>query len=230
MKIFKILTGQKRSLFRDPMTLFLTFIPFLIFGLVRFGLPILNTYIIEWVDLYHHYEFIMLTLYLVTPLLLGMVFGFLLMDERDLDVLTYISVTPVSLKGYIIIKTITGSVIGFLFNIILAILIKDKIDIRLIITLLLSSILVPYYALAIFTFSKNKVEGLTKGKLMGFTLFAAFVPYFTVTKLSFLLGIFPPFWLEKIYFALNIKELIIYTLFGLLSLFLSLSLLYRRIT
>ncbi len=209
MKIFRILIGERKSLVRDPMSLFLTFIPFLIFSMVKFGLPVLSVFLKPWVDLYSYYGFIMLMVYLMTPMLLGMVLGLLLIDERDLDVLTYISVTPFSLNGYLLLKALTGTIIALMFNILIAIMLKAEFDMKLVLTLILASMLVPYFALAIFVFSKNKVEALTKGKLISFTIFGTVIPYFTNSKLVYLLVFLPTFWIERLFFANSISSVLI---------------------
>lgn len=216
MKIFKILIGERRSLVRDPMSLFLTFIPFLIFFMVKFGLPVLSDLLKPWIDLYLYKDFIMLMVFLMTPILLGMVLGLLLIDERDLDVLTYIAVTPFSLNGYLMLKSITGTVISFLFNILIALLLRVEFDLKLFLTLIMASMLVPYFALAIFVFSKNKVEALTKGKLMSFTIFGTIIPYFTTSKLVYILAFLPTYWIERLFFAESIYDAALSFLIGII--------------
>lgn len=215
MKIFKILRGQNRSLLRDPISLFLSIIPFLIFLIIKYGLPVLDGYINKWVDIYDYYKFIKFMLFMISPMLLGMVLGLLLMDERDQDVLTFIDITPFSLNRYIALKSLIGGVIGFIFNIILALLIKEPFSFRIISTFVLSSFLVPFYALLIFKLSKNKVEALTKGKLLTFTIAGGIIPYFVSSRWTFLLGIFPPYWIERVYFSSTTIEIIIFLIAGL---------------
>lgn len=214
MKVNKILAGQRKSFLRDPMSLFFMFIPFIIFSLVKFGLPVIAPYLSAWVDIYDYYDFILFILYLITPMLFGIVLGLQLMDERDQDVLTYIAITPFSLDGYMSIRAVTGSFFGFIFNVILALLLRDVFTIKLFAMFFLASLLVPYYAFAIFAFSKNKVEGLTKGKLMTFTLIGAVIPFYIKSKWSYFLAILPTFWIEKVFNANTNLLLTVFLIMG----------------
>ncbi|MBN2618954.1 MAG: hypothetical protein JXR64_11645 [Spirochaetales bacterium] len=209
MKIFNILSGQKKSILRDPISILLVFVPFLIFGFIKLGLPIIRPYLLTWIDIYTYYEFILFILYLMIPLLLGMVLGLQLMDERDLDVLSFIAVTPISLRGYIYIKSLTGAVVGFIFNVIIALLVGESFSFRIFIFFIATSLMAPYFAIVIVRFSKNKVEALTKAKLISLIIFSGIVPYFNHSIFTNLLSIFPPFWFEKIFFSNNLSEILI---------------------
>ncbi len=229
MKIVKILTGQRKSLLRDPMSLLLSFLPILLFLLLRFGFPVLTTYVAKWVDLNNYYGFIKILFYILTPTLMGIVLGLLLMDERDMDVLSFIAITPFSLSGYIMLKAVTGAVVGFIMNILLALLLKELFSISLILTFMLCSLLVPLFAFSIFTFSKNKVEALTKGKLMTFVMLGAVIGYFIKSNWGYIAGVLPPFWIEKLYFSMDKKQTVIFFIPGLLITTCYLFLLKKRV-
>lgn len=214
MKYLKIFKGQVRSLFRDPMALFMSFIPLMLYFIVKFGIPALANYIEKWVDLVPHFSFIYLIFYMMTPTMLGIVLGLLLMDERDMDVLSFIDITPFKLSNYIIFKSVIGCIIGFLVNLLLALLIGEIITVSLIFILLLSSLLVPFFAFFIFAFSKNKVEGLTFGKLSTFVIIGAVVPYFSDTVFVNLLGVLPTFWIYKIFYSESFLFSLIFFLIG----------------
>ena len=100
-------------------------------------------------------------------------------------------------------------------------LLKERITLKLISLFILASSLVPYYALAIFAFSKNKVEGLTKGKLMTFTMFATVIPFFVESKWNYLLAIFPTFWIERIFTSDSVLLMFISLILGLISVLIS---------
>ncbi len=201
MKIFKILSGVNKSVFREPISIVLLSVPFILILAVKLGLPPLAILISNYVDIYNYYSLILFCIYLMTPSLLGMVLGLLLIDEKDLDVLTYISITPFKLKNYILLKSIAGGVTGFFANLLLLILLGDIISFKNILLLLSCSLLVPYFALTIYRFSKNKIEALTRGKLLSLTLIAGVVPLLLKTKTLYFLGFLPQFWLAKIYIS-----------------------------
>lgn len=214
MRFTTILKGQVKSLFRDPMALFMTFIPFLLFFIVKFGIPAIGQYVKPWVDLVPHYRFIYLIFHIMTPTMLGIVLGLMLMDERDMDVLSFIDVTPFKLVNYILFKSVIGCVIGFLFNLILAILIGSEITLNLLFTFILSSLLVPFFAFFIFAFSKNKVEGLTIGKLSTFVIIGSIIPYLSDSSFVNISSVLPTFWIYRIYYCQNLLSLLIYFFAG----------------
>lgn len=215
MRYTTIFKGQVRSLFRDPMALFMSFIPLILYFIVKFGIPALSLYVDKWVDLVPHYAFIHLIFYMMTPTMLGIVLGLLLMDERDMDVLSFIDITPFKLSNYIIFKSVIGCLIGFFVNLLLALFIGDGITLNIIFTLLLASLLVPFFAFFIFAFSKNKVEGLTFGKLSTFVIIGAIVPYFSDSVFVNLLGVLPSFWIYKIFYSENQVLSLIFFLIGI---------------
>lgn len=214
MRYAIIFKGQVRSLFRDPMALFMSFIPLILYFLVKFGIPLLAAYIRKWVDLVPHYGFIYFIFYLMTPTMLGIVQGLLLMDERDMDVLSFIDVTPFKLNNYILFKSVIGCFSGFIVNFLLAYFIGAEISLNLVLTLVLASLLVPFFAFFIFSFSRNKVEGLTFGKLATFVIVGAVVPYFSKSIFVNLLGFLPTFWMYKTFYSDILLYKIIFFLVG----------------
>lgn len=217
MRIKNIIKGQSRSLFRDPLTAFLFFIPILIFLLVEFGLSFIQPYLEQWILFENYREFIHLLIYLICPTILGMVMGLVYLDEKDMDIFSFIEVTPVNIGGYLWIKNISGMIIGSLFNVVLVLLFKDKFSIQIITLILLSAILVPYYSMLMLISSKNRVEGLTKGKLLTFTIIGAVVPYFTEHPASWLFSLLPTFWMERVYTTDSVLIVVISLIFGFIT-------------
>lgn len=199
MRVRTIISGQRRSVFRDPLTGFLFFIPLLLYFITEYGFDTLQPYVERWIIFSNHRDFIGLLILLISPTLLGMVLGLEYLDEKDMDIYSFIEVTPVNLSGYLWIKSSLGVLVGVTFNSLLTLLLKLPFDIYHTLTILLSSILVPYFSILMLMTSKNRVEGLTKGKLLTFITVGAIVPYYTNSPLKWLLSPLPTFWIEALY-------------------------------
>jgi len=161
-------------------------------------------------------------------MLYGLIIGLLLIDEKDLGVLKYIAITPLSLNRYLLIKCGTGVLITIVYNFVFILLLRYKVDLNLILTIILCSGLVPYFSIFIFIFSKNKVEALTKGKLSSLIIIGAVVPYFIPSKINYILGVFPTFWIEKIFYS-NLPQTVIYFIIALLFTILTVKLMMKKL-
>lgn len=201
MGYFRIFKWQIRSITRDPMSMFLSLIPFLFILLIKYAIPALFNFLLTWVDLRSYTNFVLFVFYLMTPSLLGIVLGLLLMDERDLDILSYINVTPISTGRYIWFKSLLGVIGSILVNLIICKSVGEELGVRELLLFINSSLLVPIYALVIFSFSKNKVQGLTIGKLANFVVIGAVIPFFVTSPLVNILGVLPTFWSYYIYYG-----------------------------
>lgn len=201
MGYFKIFRWQLKSVAKDPMAMFLSIIPFLFIILIKFGIPALLNFLLNWVDLRSYTNFILFVFYLMTPSLLGIVLGLLLMDERDLDTLSFIEVTPISIGKYISFKASIGVAASFITNIIIALTAGEDIGLRELLLFVNTSLLVPFYALIIYSFSRDKVQGLTIGKLSNFVVVGAIVPYFSNSPTTYILGLLPTFWAYHTYYS-----------------------------
>ena len=116
-KILILARGDIRNIIRDPFLIFMCCIPIIMAVSIHFLLPFINHMLIQYLgftELADYYPFILSVLVLVTPMLLGTVIGFVLLDERDENILTYFYVTPLTKKGYFFYKISFSSLIKML--------------------------------------------------------------------------------------------------------------------
>lgn len=71
--------------------------------MMKYGLPFLSDILWEKTifNLTVHYSFILSEIILLIPMLSGMLVGFMILDEKDENILPYIVFTPVSKAGYL---------------------------------------------------------------------------------------------------------------------------------
>lgn len=202
-RTFALALGDYRNVARDSFLLMMLAVPFLLVLLLRFGIPFAAEKLKEYVDLVPHYRF-MLGLVLFFPgMLYGAVTGFLLLDERDEGVLSYMAVTPLSTGGYLRFRIAAPTLISFVMGIILlpvAAIVPYPFW-RTLPVLLVAALSAPLMALFLSAFAKNKVEGMALYKLTGIVLAGPALAWFVKGDLSWIGGVFPTFWMMKAFLA-----------------------------
>ncbi|MEL6308532.1 MAG: hypothetical protein AAFV98_05045 [Chloroflexota bacterium] len=134
-------------------------------------------------------------------LLMGIVFGFMLLDEKDDNTLMAMMVTPVSLDQYMLYRIGIPTVLGF-FGVLATLLIIGQISLpfwQLTLIALGASFIAPAGTLFFATFAENKVQGFALTKFVGMAGIPIFIAWFLDAPLQYIFGVFPPFWTVKAY-------------------------------
>jgi fluoroquinolone transport system permease protein len=200
-KYFILSFGDVKNISRDPILLISVFAPFILALVMRYGLPFVSGILLEEIsfDLSQYYDLIMSILILITPMMMGMLSGFLILDERDENILTFYSVTPLSKSGYLFYRVAMPTIISFILSFFVFYFIgitECRIEL-LIPVLLLCSLESPMMALFLAAFASNKVEGLALSKAFGILFLAPAAGYFIESNWQYTAGIAPTFWVSK---------------------------------
>ena len=182
--------------------------------ILRFALPWLDTYLAENEILPLEFQGVtlsampdlypMLVAYMTIYLgavLIGVIFGFMLLDEKDDNTLKAMLVTPVSINQYIMYRVGVPVVIGF-FGVIAAMLIINQALVplwQLIPIAAAAALTAPIATLFFAVTAENKVQGFAMSKFIGVSGMGIFVGWFIPEPWQWLLGLFPPFWTVKAY-------------------------------
>lgn len=143
-------------------------------------------------------------LLLLTPILIGMVIGFLLLDQNDDHTLTALQITPLSLRDYMMYRLAIPSFVSLLVTTI-AIPIAGVNTfglIELILAAVSAAPLAPLFALFLATFAQNKVQGFALMKGAGIFFIIPIIAYFVQTSWQLALGIAPTYWPAMFYWNL----------------------------
>lgn len=202
-KYLALTWGDLKSISRDSFLIMIYCIPLFIATVFRFGIPYAAELVSPWIDLSEHYPFIMSFLAFLTPSFVGMVMGFMLLDERDEDILSYLAVTPLTRSAYLLYRISSPMLISFLLFYLLQWIanLTPVPIIPLIPVSIMAALEAPILALFLAVFANNKVEGLAVYKLTGIIFLAPFVGYFVRSGWQYIAGIFPPFWISKLFLA-----------------------------
>ena len=184
---------------RDPMLLLLTLAPFIAGAVFRIGLPLLqpvlmNAFAFDLAPWYSLADMLLLTL---TPMMAGMLCGFLMLDERDQGVGEYYSVTPLGGVGYLAsrlaLPVLWSIVIAPVLMLLFSLTHPDML--RVLCIAVAGGVFGAVNTLMLLSFAGNKVEGLAVSKMLGLTMLPMLVPIITSSPWGLIAGVFPAYWL-----------------------------------
>ena len=227
-KYFALLSYELKNLSKDKMNVFMIFYPFIMLFLTGFLVP----KALQGSNDPNTSMYVLIVLFLFSLLLGcfvgGILLGFSLLDNKDEKTFNNISVTPASIKGYVIFKSIYSTVLSFISNLIivlgLKLLARDAYTIaalninlldnistfQIIVFSAVNSLITPALALVIAAMAKNKVEGFMFVKGGGTILMLPILMMLETFKdgKQYILGILPNFWsIKPLYnLALNINS------------------------
>ena len=196
-----------RSVRRDSLLAGVVLLPWLLVAGLRLVVPPFTA----WLAGVHGFNAtpftpLILSLFCVLqiPLVVGMLTGFLVLDERDDGTLTALRVTPLSLEGYAryrIMAAVLLSAAFILISIPLSGLRPQPALAALAPVALLAGLFAPIIALLLATFAGNKVEGMALSKGFALLLLGPLAAYFLPDDRQVLLGLLPTFWPAKAYWV-----------------------------
>ena len=134
-------------------------------------------------------------------LLVGTVFGFVLLDEKDNNTLRAMLVTPVPLPRYLLYRVGLPAVLAVVIVLGMVLVINQAVP-PLWQLLPLSAgagLTAPIVTLFFATFAENKVQGFAYTKFAGVSGWTIMIGYFIAAPWQWLVGLFPPFWISKAY-------------------------------
>ena len=206
------LCSDLRNIRRDSLLLYLLILPWGLVLLMRSLLPVMA----EWLAVTYQFALppyypllLSVTIFLQLPMMFGLVFGLLLLDERDEGILKALQVTPASVEKYIFYRmavTIILSVIFLLGTLPLTGLIKIPPLGEMLFLAFLTGLMAVCILLALVSFASNKLEGLALMKAMGIFLLGPFAAYFSPGKGEIFWGILPTYWPVKAFWLITTGE------------------------
>lgn len=193
-----------KSIQRDALLRSMVLLPVLVALAARLVLPLVLHRVgasLE-LDLVGYYPLIMSSaLLLITPIVYGVIVGFLLLDQRDDGTLLALRVTPLSLRHYLGYRLAAPMLISFGLTPV-ALTLAGPVQLRLpelLVVVAVATPLAPLCALALVAVAENKVQdfALVKGAsvLMIAPLAANWVPF--PWQLAF--GLLPTYWPTHLY-------------------------------
>ncbi|WP_174495895.1 hypothetical protein [Salirhabdus euzebyi] len=197
-KMVVLSLGDWKNIQRDPLLIFTMIGTLLLAALVRFGLPQLTVLLQTHTtfNLEEHYRLIVSLVLLMTPLMIGMLYGFMILDERDEEVLLYYSVTPLTKTGYLFCRLLVPMVLTFTLSFVV-VFIQGVVEwnfLSFIPIALLLAIQAPLITMMMASLASNKVEGLALTKVINLCVLAPLIDYAVSHPIAKVVAIFPVYW------------------------------------
>lgn len=222
MKLYlRVLKYELKTIMKDPMSIFLILYPFLMLFMTGYLIPMILSRVTTSDSQASAYTLLISFIVLLSAggFVTGGLLGFSFLDNRDENTFLAIAVSPMSIKGYTIFKTIYTFFIAFIGNIImvggLVLFAQDaytityqSITVSLLSSLnighilsfsFVSAMVVPFVSMMIVVIAKNKIEGFAFLKSSGIFIMIPVLMLLDVFQdgKQYILGIIPTFWPTK---------------------------------
>lgn len=189
------------NILRDRMLAVLPFVPFLAALGFRFIVPFATRLLTPVFDLVPYHAYFGIFFLLIGPVMAGFVAGFLFLDEAEAGTLLSLAVSPPGVERLAAARL--GAAAAYSFAASLAAwplhgLASPPLP-ALVAAAALAAATGPAIAFFILAFARNKVEGLTIGKLAGMVLLAPLAFAFARAPLSWLAAPLPAWWVGAVY-------------------------------
>ncbi len=233
-KFINLLKGDLKNIFRDKMYIFILLAPLLMGFAFKIIVSFLENILLEEFafQLFPYYLLITSFVIIIIPLVSGMLFAFLILEDRDQGILTYLSITPFSKSRYLLYRLAISYIISFI-SVLFAHYYLQLIEIGLIYLLpilMMASLGGPLIVLLITTFADNKVEGFAFGKASSIFYLFPLSAYFINSNIKYIFSIFPSFWIYQTIVVVDQSNdlYLTYTFLGFLSYFTYIYLLMKK--
>ena len=201
-------------------------IPFILIIFVRFFVPYL-TDIYPFVAEYHH--LIMMGAAIQTAVMFGFITSFIILEEKDENVLQVIRILPISSFYFILYRmtfTFFISMLGALATISLGGLSYPGINSAILLSIQYG-LAAPLIALTIITFAQNKIEGMAYFKAINLILLLPLASFFIKGDFRYIFSLIPSYWTYNLYYiGLQTADIFPYFFIGLCIYWIYLIILY----
>jgi fluoroquinolone transport system permease protein len=197
--VFRTLVyADSRVLWRDPLLGWVLALPIGLALLLRPLIPRVQEALLEGArfDLAPYYPLVMGGFVMTAPGMVGMVIGFLLLDERDARTLTALRTTPLSMRQYLAYRIALPLVLGTASTLV-GYPVTGLTPLPL--TSLLSIVVVASLSAPLLAFihalaAPNKVAGFAVVKVLNAVNLLPIVAYFVPRPAQYAAGLFPTYW------------------------------------
>jgi fluoroquinolone transport system permease protein len=197
-KLITLIYTDLKLIFRDHTLVFFMLMPVLLILLVRYFVPY---HTIQFPVVAEYHTLIMASGSLQTAIMFGFITSFIILDEKDENVLQVIKVLPISSLYFITYRlTFAGifSAIGAFLMINLGGIAHPGFFNSIVLSIQYG-LAAPLITLIIATYANNKVEGMALFKGVDLVLILPLLSFFIVGNLKYLLAIIPVFWTYNFY-------------------------------
>jgi fluoroquinolone transport system permease protein len=204
-RYYAMLATDGRLMIRDPMIGFALFGPLLLWAVIRYGVPygFVAAEAFTHKDFRIYADFVLCFALLLIPLLMGMISGLVLLDERDEKLIEWYAVSPLTKRGYFIYRLLIPTGLSVIYGvwIIISSGLAAPPGYAAFSVIIMLALEAPLMALLLAAIASNKLEGLALTKGIGLFIFAPVIEYFTPWPWSGAAFILPTYWPAAVFQA-----------------------------
>ncbi|PKM65231.1 MAG: hypothetical protein CVU94_08825 [Firmicutes bacterium HGW-Firmicutes-19] len=155
-------------------------------------------------------EMVIIALTLMSGMIFGAMAGFSILDDRDDNVFTSISISPLNVQAYVIFKVVFVYIMAVISGVV-TVYLAGGLGFawwQIVLISILTALQAPMNAFLINAFASNKVEGFVTMKATGFLLIFPVFSYLFLDWKEWLFAIAPGFWPAKAVQTLMFKDAI----------------------
>lgn len=197
-KLVKLVESDLKLIFRDKTLLSFLLLPIILVIVFKFLTPIL----VDKVPTLEEYRaLIAMFASIQTAIMFGFITSFLILDEKDENVMQVIRVLPISTSYFILYRLLFATVFSSIAAYAMITLsgIAHPGNMEAILLAILYGLTAPTISLVIATYAKNKVEGMAYFKGIDLLLMLPLASFFVGSGISLLFSIVPSYWTFMLY-------------------------------
>ena len=189
--------ADSQLLWRDPLLGWVLLLPLSVAVMLRLLIPAIERALPpDGFDLRNFHPLIMSGYLMTAPGIVGMVVGFMLLDERDARTLSALRVTPLSIRQYLAYRLTLPLIVGTATTLIAyPVAAMTPLPFSVLVPLaLVAGLSAPSLALLLALAAPNKVAGFAVVKVLNLINLLPVIAYFVPAPINVIAGVLPAFW------------------------------------
>jgi fluoroquinolone transport system permease protein len=199
-KIITLINSDLRQIFRDKTLTVFLFAPIILIVFVKFFVPYIT---VQYPIVENYHSYIMMFAGIQTAIMFGFIISFIILDEKDENVLQVIRVLPISPFYFILYRLFFATAFST-FGAFLMINFSGIAYPGLLNSFLLSiqyGLTAPFITLIVTTYAKNKIEGMAFFKGVDLILLLPILSFFLGGNIKYIFFIIPAYWTYNLFDA-----------------------------
>lgn len=199
-KFISLFQADLKNIFRDQTLIFLFFMPLIFIAILRFAIPPIQE---QWQPLSRYYPLLVAMFCLLTASFPAFLVAFIMLDEKELNLVDVFRVMPVSSSVFITYRLAFTFLFGFLFASLVLIangLINYTIS-KCFLAGASFALITPIIYLTSVIMARNKIEGMSVFKVLNLVIFIPLIGFLLEFRYEQFLAIIPVYWTLKLVFC-----------------------------
>ena len=194
-----------RNIFSDGMLSAIICIPLILAAIYRFVFPLIVQHYPMLKDFSLYYPILDLFLAIMCPYMICFASVLVVLDETDMKINRYITITPLGKKGYLISRLLIPVLFADIVSFVLLSFcsVSDMSLWTTFIISILATILSVVAAMIILAYAGNKVEGMALAKVSALVMVGLIIPFVITDSTQYVFSFLPSFWIAKFLISNN---------------------------